>query len=364
MLHNTLVLAMNSVRIALEEQEDRILSPLAARSANAPRERPDTPCLLRTAFQQDRDRILHSKSFRRLKHKTQVFIAPQGDHYRTRLTHTLEVTQIARTVARALWLNEDLTEAIGLGHDLGHAPFGHAGEVALARVYPAGFRHNEQSLRVVEILEKEGRGLNLTRQVCEGILFHSKARQDIMARAWGTASTLEGQIIKVTDSVAYINHDIDDALRAGLIGIDDLPEECLRVLGRTHSTRINTMVQDLVQQNWWATGEGPPPDPLTLTMSEPILTATNALREFLFQRIYTNSRAKEDDEKVVQMIEWLYEYFVHHPDDMPSELLRINRERGEPIERAAVDYIAGMTDHYAIKVFQARFVPRMWGSEK
>lgn len=351
---------MNNVRDWLERVEETTLSPLAARSATAIREHPDEPCPVRTSFQRDRDRILHSKSFRRLKHKTQVFIAPQGDHYRTRLTHTLEVTQIARTVARALRLNEDLTEAIGLGHDLGHAPFGHAGEVALARVLPGGFRHNEQSLRVVDLLEKDGRGLNLTFPVREGILMHSKIRKDIMARAWGTASTLEGQIIKVCDSVAYINHDIDDALRAGLIRLDDMPRQPIALLGTTHAQRIHTMVQDLILCNWWATGEEQPPDPPIIAMSEAVLAATNALREFLFQHVYTNSRAKHDDSKVVKMIEMLYTHCMAHPEQMPDELLRINQQQQEPVERAVVDYIAGMTDRYAVKAFNELFVPRTW----
>lgn len=355
---------MSHIRTTLEEQEDRLLSPLAARSTASERAHPDTPCEVRTAFQQDRDRILHSKSFRRLKHKTQVFIAPLGDHYRTRLTHTLEVTQIARTVARALRLNEDLTEAIGLGHDLGHAPFGHAGEAALANLHPEGFRHNVQSLRVVEVLEKDGRGLNLTDTVRDGILYHSKVREDIMAMRWGLARTLEGQIIKVTDSVAYINHDIDDALRAGLIGLDDLPRECLELLGNTHAARINTMVQDLIVANWWATGESAPPDPPVLSMSQPILNATNQLREYLFQHVYTNSRAKEDDDKVAVMINMLYTHFVSHPEHLPDDLRHINQQHQEPVARAVVDHIAGMTDRYALKVFRDLFVPRTWEGVK
>ncbi|NJN68286.1 MAG: deoxyguanosinetriphosphate triphosphohydrolase [Chloroflexaceae bacterium] len=351
---------MHNVRATLEAREDQSLSPLAARSTRGVRAYPEEACQVRTAFQRDRDRVLHSKSFRRLKHKTQVFIAPQGDHYRTRLTHTLEVTQIARTVARALRLNEDLTEAIGLSHDTGHAPFGHAGETALGQVYPPGFRHNEQSLRVVEVLEKGGRGLNLTDLVREGILRHSKARGDIMAATEGVASTLEGQIIKLADSIAYINHDIDDALRAGLIQPADLPEPCLAVLGTTHATRINTMVQDLIACNWWATGEAPPPDPLRLTMSRPVLDATNELREFLFQHVYLSDRAREDDDKVMRLIELLYTHFLNHPEHLPPDLLHINQQRQEPVERAVVDYIAGMTDRYAIKVFNLRFVPRTW----
>lgn len=350
---------MHNVRATLEAREDQTLSPLATRSTRGIRAHPEEECQVRTTFQRDRDRVLHSKSFRRLKHKTQVFIAPQGDHYRTRLTHTLEVTQIARTVARALRLNEDLTEAIGLAHDTGHAPFGHAGEAALAQVYPPGFRHNEQSLRVVEVLEKGGRGLNLTDVVREGILLHSKARSDIMAAMGGVASTLEGQIIKLADSIAYINHDIDDALRAGLIQTSDLPEPCPGVLGNTHATRINTMVQDLIVCNWWATGEGTPPDPPRLTMSQPILAATNELREFLFQHVYLSNRTREDD-KVMLLIELLYTHFLKHPDHLPSDLVHINQQRQEPIERAVVDYIAGMTDRYAIKVFTTWFVPRTW----
>jgi dGTPase len=353
---------LETIRSTLEEHEARSLSPLAARSAHARRERAEEECDLRTTFQRDRDRILHCKSFRRLKHKTQVFIAPQGDHYRTRLTHTLEVTQIARTIARALRLNEDLTEAIGLGHDMGHTPFGHAGETALARIYPQTFRHNAQSLRIVEVLEKDGAGLNLTDAVREGIAMHSKARRDISATAWGNASTLEGQIIKVADSVAYINHDIDDAIRAGVIGLADLPQDCIRLLGDSHSQRIDTMVRDLIATNWWASGAGEPPDEPVLRMSSDILEATNTLREFMFERVYLHSRAKEEDPKVAQMIELLYTHFVQHPEALPPDLRRINEQRAEPIERAVVDYIAGMTDRYAIKVFETLFVPRIWSA--
>jgi dGTPase len=351
---------MSSIRHYLEEEEEQRLSPLAAKSANAVREYPVEESPMRTAFQRDRDRILHSTSFRRLKHKTQVFIAPENDHYRTRLTHTLEVTQIARTVARALRLNEDLTEAIGLGHDLGHAPFGHEGEVALARVHPGGFRHNEQSCRIIEVLEKNGQGLNLTSVVREGILLHSKVRKNIFATAWGVASTLEGQLIKVCDSIAYINHDIDDAIHAGILRQEDLPTASLDVLGTTHSTRIITMVQDLVRQNWWATGEGSPPDPPLISMSQPVLDATNELREYLFEHVYQNSHAKQENEKVAQLIEMLYNEFVQHPDCIPPYLLHVNQRLQEPIERAVVDYIAGMTDLYAIRTFHAFFVPKTW----
>lgn len=345
-----------------EAVEERILSPLAAKSVHAVRERPEELCTIRTAYQRDRDRILHSKPFRRLKHKTQVFIAPLGDHYTTRLTHTLAVVQVSRTVARALRLNEDLTEAIGLGHDIGHAPFGHAGETALTRVFPDHFRHNEQSRRIVEVLERDGAGLNLTYAVREGIYLHSKARRDIMTTAWGTASTLEGQIIKLCDSVAYINHDIDDAIRAGVLRQEDLPAEALAVLGASHGERLNTMVGDLISFNWWAAGEGAPPDPPLIAMSPAILAATNQLREFMYREVYLNKRAKSDDEKVRFVIETLYAHFLRRPEELPADLLRINHERAEPVERAVVDYIAGMTDRYALEVFKRIFIPRTWGA--
>ncbi len=347
-----------SVRHWLEAAEER-LSPLAAKSTDAKRECEEEPSPVRTAFQRDRDRILHSKEFRRLKHKTQVFIAPLGDHYRTRLTHTLEVTQIARTVARALRLNEDLVEAVGLGHDLGHAPFGHAGETALSHAQGHAFRHNEQSRRIVEHLAKGGQGLNLTGPVREGIYMHSKVRKDITSTGWGVASTLEGQIIKLADSVAYINHDIDDAIRAGLLREEDLPMDTVEVLGRSHGARIDTMVSDMIDHNWWATGEEPAPQQPVISMSPPILAATNALREFMFRNVYRNSPAKEDD-KVRFIVEQLYRHFVTHPSDIPAELRRIVAERGETIERAAIDYIAGMTDRFALKVFNSLYVPGTW----
>jgi dGTPase len=350
------------VREYLEAEERARLSPLSAFSDTAVREREEEESPARTRFQRDRDRILHSKPFRRLKHKTQVFIAPLGDHYRTRLTHTLEVTQIARTVARALRLNEDLVEAIGLGHDLGHAPFGHSGESAISHAQGHSFRHNEQSRRIVEVLEKDGDGLNLTYAVREGIYLHSKARRDIMATAWGVASTLEGQIIKIADSIAYINHDIDDALRAGILEPEDLPRDAVAALGDTHSKRINTMVCDLIDFNWWATGGDTPPDPPLLTMSPHILQPTNMLREFMYKNVYLDSRAKVDDDKVRIMIEMLYMHFLEHPEDLPDDLQRINHERAEPTERAVVDYVAGMTDRYAIKVFNDLYIPRTWGA--
>ncbi|NJN19195.1 MAG: deoxyguanosinetriphosphate triphosphohydrolase [Oscillochloris sp.] len=351
-----------SIREQREALEAATLSPLAAKSAAAVRDRHEVLCPIRPAFQRDRDRILHSKPFRRLKHKTQVFIAPLGDHYRTRLTHTLEVTQIARTVARALRLNEDLTEAIGLGHDLGHAPFGHAGETALTRIYPEHFRHNEQSRRIVEVLERDGQGMNLTYAVREGIYLHSKARRDIMTTAWGTARTLEGQIIKICDSVAYINHDIDDAIRAGVLQREDLPADLIAALGKTHGERIDTMVADLIQHNWWASGAEEAPDPPLIGMSAAVLAATNQLRDFMYREVYLNKRAKTDDDKVRFVIETLYAHFSKHPEQMPEDLLRINRQRSEPIERAVVDYIAGMTDRFAIEIFKRIFIPKTWGA--
>ncbi len=352
-----------NVRQWLEEEEARRLSPFAARSIDAIRDNPEDESPVRGAFQRDRDRILHCKAFRRLKHKTQVFIAPIGDHYRTRLTHTLEVTQIARTIGRALRLNEDLIEAIGVGHDLGHTPFGHAGEAALAVATGRRFRHNEQSVRVVEVLEKRGSGLNLTRQVREGIYSHSKGRKDVTATAnWGIASTLEGQIIKIADSIAYVNHDIDDAVRAGILQLSDLPQDYVATLGETHSARINTMVCDMIDFNWWATGETTPPESQTIGMSPQILAATNGVREYMYANVYLRGPAKIDDGKVKFIIGKLYEHFSTSPDQLPADLLTIAQRREEPLERAVVDYIAGMTDRFALKTFQELYVPRTWGA--
>ena len=349
-----------SVRQFFEATERDTLSPLAALSAQAKRDQPEPASPVRTEFQRDRDRILHFKAFRRLKHKTQVFIAPIGDHYRTRLTHTLEVTQIARTIGRALRLNEDLIEAIGLGHDLGHTPFGHAGEAALAKAIGRKFRHNEQSVRVVELLEKHGEGLNLTQQVREGIYSHSKSRKDITTATWGTASTLEGQIIKLADSVAYINHDIDDAMRAGILQLGDLPSAYVAVLGTTHAERINTMVCDMIDHNWWARGEQPAPGELSISMSPQILEATNGVREYMYANVYLRGPAKTEDGKVEYVINTLYEYYCQHPEALPSDLLAICEQRGEPTERAVIDYIAGMTDRYALKKFNDLFIPKTW----
>ncbi|HEY8491364.1 MAG TPA: deoxyguanosinetriphosphate triphosphohydrolase [Dehalococcoidia bacterium] len=333
------------VRSRLEARE-RQLSPFAARSYRSRgRDRPEEPSPVRTEFQRDRDRIIHSKAFRRLKHKTQVFIAPTGDHFVTRLTHTLEVAQIARTIARALNLNEDLTEAMALGHDLGHTPFGHAGEAALAACLPDGFRHNEQSLRVVERLEKEGRGLNLTWEVREGILKHSKPREGITAEGWGTASTLEGQVLKIADSVAYLNHDIADAVRAGLLRETDIPSDIRETLGASHSQRIDTLVRDIVEHSWSATGElGTDVQP-RIGLSPPILAATDALREFMFQRVYLSDAMEEEGERAAEVVRFLFHYYCAHPEELPSDY----GHAGDPLERRVADHVASMTDHYALR---------------
>ena len=322
-----------TIREKFEEREKRILSPLAAASAcSRGRLKYEPKCDLRTEFQRDRDRILHSKSFRRLKHKTQVFIAPEGDHFRTRLTHTLEVAQIARTIARALNLNEDLTEAIGLGHDLGHTPFGHAGEEVLNVIVPEGFRHNEQSLRVVDFLE-QGKGLNLTQEVRDGILCHTGEQEPF---------TLEGQIVRIADRIAYINHDIDDAIRGGVLTNSDLPKECIWILGADHRSRINTMVVDVVKTSM---GQE------KIRMSETVWEATKQLRNFLFENVYVGSLAKAEEEKAKHIIEELYTYYMDNPDALPAS-------PNSSLSRTVCDYIAGMTDRFAIKQFRRLFVPR------
>jgi len=334
-----------NIRQFIEAREES-LSPHAARSKlSQGRLRPEAPCPIRTAFQRDRDRILHTKAFRRLKHKTQVFIAPLGDHYVTRLTHTLEVSQIARTIARALNLNEDLTEAIALGHDLGHTPFGHVGEDVLNELYPPGFRHNEQSLRVVDILENEGHGLNLTWEVRDGILNHSKTGLETLVQSWGKANTLEGEVCKIADLVAYINHDIGDAVRAGIITEGELPLSAVKVLGLSHANRINTMVSDIIEYSWAATGPGTQGNP-TVGMSPEVLKATDTLRKFLFERVYDIRSAQEESEKAREIIRLLYKYFTKHEEKLPPEY----RLCSDETERRVVDYIAGMTDHYALRM--------------
>ena len=334
-----------NIRQITEEKEGGSLSPYAVKSRlSRGRLYYEEPCPIRTAFQRDRDRIIHSKAFRRLKHKTQVFIAPLGDHYVTRLTHTLEVSQIARTIARVLNLNEDLTEAIALGHDLGHTPFGHIGEDALDELYPQGFRHNEQSLRVVDRLEKSGQGLNLTWEVRDGIVNHSKIRDDIQSEALGNASTLEGQVCKIADAVAYINHDIGDAIRADIVTENDLPLSAMTVLGHSPSRRINTMVCDIIDYSWAAKGGHNITSP-TIGMGPQILEAANILRDFLFERVYNYHSVQEEAEKAREVIHHLYHYFTEHEDELPSE----NRLYSDHTERMVVDHVAGMTDQYALR---------------
>lgn len=324
-----------------ERIQAETLSSYAMLSQNSRgRETPITPCEIRTDFIRDRDRILHCKSFRRLKHKTQVFLSPQGDHYRTRLTHTLEVSQIARTITRALRLNEDLSEAIALGHDLGHTPFGHSGEDVLDELLPGGFEHNVQSLRVVEKLENDGAGLNLTYEVRDGILNHKKN---------GAPVTLEGCVVSLADRIAYINHDIDDAIRAGVLRESDLPEECVRVLGNSHGKRINSMILDVVSHSC----EQP-----RITMSEEFYRQFDALRDFMFERVYKNPVAKSEEEKAKRVIRELFAYYLKHTELLTGEYAKYLEQDGR--ERAVADYIAGMTDNYAISEYVRIFVPKSW----
>ncbi|MGZ8585161.1 MAG: deoxyguanosinetriphosphate triphosphohydrolase [Actinomycetota bacterium] len=323
-----------------EEIERDTLSPQAAlASATKGRERDEPQDPLRTCYQRDRDRIVHSKAFRRLKHKTQVFLAPEGDHYRVRLTHTLEVSQIARTAARALRLNEDLTEAIALGHDLGHTPFGHLGEQALTPFLGRPFRHNEQSLRIVEHLEDDGRGLNLTWEVRDGIVHHTWSMPQ--------PSTPEAQIVRFADRIAYVNHDVDDAVRAGVLAEADLPPEAVSLLGRTHAERVNTLVTDLVER----TGDG-----REVRLSDDVFRALDVLREFLFEHVYLRDEARAEQEKAIGLVRALFAYFLDHPDRVPEEY---HRAPGDLPTRVA-DYIAGMTDRFALRIYEQLFLPQGW----
>lgn len=361
-----------TIREKQEEWERNYLSEYASLSCESRgRDIPEPECDLRPIYQRDRDRIIHSKSFRRLKDKTQVFLSPEGDHYRTRLTHTLEVSQSARTIARALRINEDLTEAIALGHDLGHTPFGHAGERALSaalwdlleiqltdadlqgteeyrqRLFnpdgsPKGlFHHNEQSIRVVEKLEKKGRGLNLTWEVRDGILNH---------RSIGEPATMEGKVVRIADKIAYINHDIDDAIRAGIISESDLPRECTKVLGNTTRDRINSMVHDIVMNS-----EGKD----RICMSEETETAMRGLRDYMFQHVYFNPKAKGEEVRAESMIRQLFGYYMEVPAELPEEYKQMI-EQGEQVEIVVCDYIAGMTDNFAVHTFRDIFVPKAW----
>lgn len=334
---------MSNLREYFLEREKESLSPFACLTANSKgREFPCSPCDIRTPFQRDRDRIIHSNSFRRLMYKTQVFLAPTGDHYRTRMTHTLEVTQIARIIARALRLNEDLTEAIALGHDLGHTPFGHSGEDAMREYYSKDFAHYKQSLRVVELLENNGKGLNLTWEVRDGIVNHTGKHM---------ASTLEGVIVKYADRIAYINHDIDDAIRGGILKTEDIPADLRAILGQTHSARINTMVGAIVTAST---------DKNEICMLPEIGEATDRLRDFMFAAVYTNSVAKAQDGRARELVGQLFRYFVEHPEALPP-FYRGNIER-DGTERCVCDFISGMTDRYAIETYKELFVPRVWST--
>jgi dGTPase len=340
-------------RLRIEAWEDAALAPLAARSRNATRQRPETPSGVRTEFQRDRDRIVHSKSFRRLMHKTQVFIAPAGDHYRTRLTHSLEVSQIARTIGRALRLNEDLIEAIVMGHDLGHTPFGHAGEMALQEFLP-GFRHNEQSLRVVDHMEKDGGGLNLTTDVRDGILHHSKPDEEMTGAVLARSHTLEGEIVRISDAVAYINHDLDDAIRARIVAPQDIPAGVAEMLGSRHAQRIDTLVMDIVAHSDVETAPG------AIRMSPPIQEAANSLRRFLFERVYRPMNRSENTRKAQQVIAMLCEHYATRFNDIPAESRR--RADVDPESRIVADYVASMTDRFAVEDFERIYVPRYWSA--
>lgn len=337
-----------TVREMLEGREHEYLSPLAAFSDESKgRLIPIEECPYRTRFQRDRDRIIHSKSFRRLKHKTQVFLSPQGDHYRTRLTHTLEVAQIARTASRALCLNEDLTEAIALGHDLGHTPFGHAGEAVLNELFPGGFAHNEQSLRIVEKLEN-GKGLNLTFEVRDGILNHSKGQTNMLELGNTEGpKTLEGEIVRVSDSIAYINHDIDDAIRSELITEEELPADCVAVLGDTPSHRIDTMVADVIDSSRDS----------NIRMSPRILEATNVLRNYLYEKVYPRPEIQDSINKAKKMLREMYHHLVANPEVFLEKCALENS--GETVERLVVDFVAGMTDRYAIDFYEHHSLPKM-----
>ena len=331
-----------SIRANLERMEEISLSPFATLSVNSRgRDREEPQCDIRPVFQRDRDRILHCKSFRRLKHKTQVFLSPKGDHYRTRLTHTLEVSQNARTIAKALRLNEDLVEAIALGHDLGHTPFGHAGERILNELCDEGYRHNEQSVRIVEKLEKDGKGLNLTWEVRDGILNHQTSMMP---------HTLEGKIVRLSDKIAYINHDIDDAIRAKVMSEEDIPLEIRKVLGMTTKERLNTLIHNIIMNSMGKND---------IVMSEEIGGAMQDLRKFMFQKVYTNPAAKGEEAKAERLLCELYAHYMGHIEILPEQYQRMHSE-GEKKERVVCDYISGMTDQYAVAKYREFFLPKAW----
>lgn len=331
-----------NIRENLEQLEVEYLSPYAARSRDSKgRLKKEEPCDIRPVYQRDRDRILHSKSFRRMKDKTQVFLAPKGDHYRTRLTHTLEVSQNARTIAKALRMNEDLVEAIALGHDLGHTPFGHAGERALNMVCPYGFCHSQQSVRIVELLEKNGAGLNLTAEVRDGILNHQTR---------GMPSTLEGRIVRFSDKIAYIHHDMDDAIRAGILRESDIPKEISQVIGTTTGERLDHFIHDLVSNSY---GKN------EICMSEPVAQAMGKLRQFMFERVYQNKDAKSEEGKAENLVQTLYNYYRRHFGLLPKDYINLAK-RGEPEEKVVCDYIGAMTDRFAIARYEEIYIPKSW----
>lgn len=332
-----------NIRQRQEAQEEAFLSPFASLSLKTRgRQRPEPECDIRPAYQRDRDRILHCKAFRRMKHKTQVFLAPRGDHYRTRLTHTLEVSQIARTIAKALGLNESLTEAIALGHDLGHTPFGHTGEEILGKICPYGFKHYDQSVRLVELLEKKGRGLNLTWEVRDGMRNHSTANMP---------ATLEGKVVRLSDKIAYINHDIDDAIRGQIISESEIPAEYADILGHSSRERLNTMVHNIIKNSWGIDA---------ITMSEDVEAAMIGLRRYMFDHVYTNPKAKGEEAKAQNLLKTLYEYYMANPEKMSEEYRLLILEMGEPKPRVVCDYIAGMTDQYAISIYEELCIPSAW----
>lgn len=332
-----------NIRESMEERELQLLSPYAAYSGRSKgRDHPEEECDVRTVYQRDRDRILHSKAFRRMKDKTQVFLAAEGDHYRNRLTHTLEVSQIARSIAKALRLNEDLVEAIALGHDLGHTPFGHSGEKALDEIHPGGFSHYRQSVRVVEVLEKNGEGLNLTWETRDGILNH---------RTSGHPTTLEGQVVRFSDKIAYVHHDMDDAQRAGIITEKDISADIRDFLGQTTHERLNTFVHDIIENSI---------DQPSIQMSKAVEEALMDLRAEMFRKVYLNPVAKKEEPKAINMLTELYRYYIDHPEAMSREYIDLIEKRGEPRERAVCDWLSGMTDQYSMKKFREIFIPKAW----
>ncbi|MEE9523541.1 MAG: deoxyguanosinetriphosphate triphosphohydrolase [Thermodesulfovibrionales bacterium] len=345
------------IRKQTEEFEQKYLHARACKSASSKgRLKPGREGDIRTCFQKDRDKIIHSKSFRRLKHKTQVFLAPKGDHYRTRLTHVLEVSQIARTVARALRLNEDLVEAIALGHDLGHTPFGHAGESMLNEIHPGGFDHYKQSLRVVDTIERDGKGLNLTHEVRDGIVKHSKGKGMILPDiASNMAETLEGQVVRICDIIAYVNHDLDDAIRAGVIKRGDIPSSIITVVGDSHSKRIDTMVKDLVNKTLEK-------DLDKISMSKDVITAIDKLRAFLSEKVYESEKIKTEFNKAKEIIKRLYNHYLENPElfDQLPKYYREQMDKKSDRHGAVCDFLAGMTDQFAIMTYEKLFLPQQW----